>query len=174
MRKYGILLLFGGILVFIAVQARTGFLRLKNPGEPANKYVRAQQEAERMAADDLRLIQDKYGNATVTPSGLRYIVRAPGTGSPPSVGARITAHYHGTLIDGRKFDSSYDRGEPFSFRVGVGEVIKGWDEAFLTMKKGERRTLIIPYWLGYGPMGRGKVIPERATLVFEVELVDIP
>lgn len=173
MRKFGILFVLAGVLIFIAFQARTGVFRLSNPGEPANKYVRAQQEAERMAADDLRLIQDKYGDAIVTPSGLRFLVRTPGEGSPPSVGAQIVAHYHGTLLDGRKFDSSYDRGQPFTFRVGTGEVIKGWDEAFLTMKKGERRTLIIPYWLGYGPMGKGKVIPERATLVFEVELVDI-
>lgn len=174
MRKYGFLFLLAGVLVFIAFQARTGLFRLENPGEPANKYVRAQQEAARLAADDLRLIEDKYAGAIVTPSGLRYIVRTPGEGSPPSVGARVVAHYHGTLIDGRKFDSSYDRGAPFAFRVGVGEVIKGWDEAFQAMKKGERRTLIIPYWLGYGVMGKGRTIPERATLVFEVELVDIP
>jgi FKBP-type peptidyl-prolyl cis-trans isomerase len=172
MRKFGILFVLAGVLIFIAFQARTGIFRSKNPGEPANKYVRAQQEAERLAADELRLIQDKFGNATVTPSGMRFIVRQPGSGSPPSVGAQVVAHYHGTLLNGQKFDSSYDRGEPFAFRVGTGAVIKGWDEAFLTMKEGERRTLVIPWWLAYGERGTGK-IPPRATLVFEVELVAI-
>ena len=81
-------------------------------------------------------------------------------------------HYTGTLTDGSKFDSSRDRGQPFVFTIGVGQVIKGWDEAFLSMKKGEKRTLIIPHWLGYGEKGSGKMIPGKATLIFEVELID--
>ena len=172
MRKYGILFILGGVLVLIAFQARTGIFRLKNPGEPANKYVRAQQEAERLAGDEAAIIQQRFGDATVTASGLRYIVRREGTGSPPSTGAQIAAHYRGTFLDGRKFDSSYDRNEPFVFRVGRGEVIRGWDEAFLTMKVGERRTLIVPWWLAYGEAGRGN-IPPRTPLVFEVELLEI-
>src|SRR5690606_36978478 len=106
-------------------------------------------------------------DASVTPFGLRYIVRRAGTGSLPSQGAQVVAHYHGTFLDGRKFDSSYDRGEPITFRIGRGEMIKGFDEAFATMKTGERRTLIIPWWLAYGEAGRGS-IPPRTSLVFEV------
>lgn len=172
MRKFGILFILGGVLLFIAIQARTGIFRRADPGLPASKWARQQQEAERLAAEDIAQIQQRFANATVTPSGLRYIVRASGEGSPPSVGATVVAHYHGTLLNGSKFDSSYDRNEPYPFRVGTGAVIKGWDEAFATMRKGEKRTLIIPWWLAYGQAGKGS-IPPRATLVFEVEVVDI-
>lgn len=173
MRSYGILILLAGILVFIAFQARTGILQRADPGLPANKWTRAQQEAQRLSPEDLQLIAERYADALVTPSGLRYLVRQPGTGSPPSVGAQLVVHYIGSVLGGQKFDSSLDRGQPFEFRVGTGEVIKSWDEAFATMKRGEKRTLLIPYWLGYGVMGKGKAIPGRATLVFEVELLDI-
>lgn len=172
MRKYGFLLILAGVLAFVAFQARTGIFRRANPGQPANKYVREQQEAREIEPQDLAAIRQRYADAVVTPSGLRYIVHRAGEGSPPSFGAEIVAHYQGTLLNGQKFDSSYDRGEPFVFRVGTGAVIKGWDEAFAEMKKGEKRTLIIPWWLGYGLAGKGP-IPPRATLVFEVELVDI-
>ncbi|MBI2514420.1 MAG: FKBP-type peptidyl-prolyl cis-trans isomerase [Opitutae bacterium] len=172
MRKFGILLILGAVLAFIAFQARSGIFRRANPGKPANKYVREQQEAQELAPEDLAVIRQKYADATVTPSGLRYLVRREGAGSPPSFGAEVVAHYRGTLIGGVKFDSSYERGEPFAFRVGTGAVIKGWDEAFAQMKKGEQRTLIVPWWLGYGVQGKGP-IPPRATLVFEVEVVDI-
>lgn len=172
MRSVVVLVVLGLLLAAIAWQARTGIFRLKNPGEPANKYVRQAQEARDLAADEARLIADKFPGAIVTPSGLRYVVRQPGDGQPPAVGAEVTAHYHGTLLTGQKFDSSYDRGQPYSFRVGRGEVIKGWDEAFAGMKRGERRTLVVPWWLAYGEEGRAPRIPPRATLVFEVELVD--
>ncbi|WP_415908992.1 FKBP-type peptidyl-prolyl cis-trans isomerase [Oleiharenicola sp. Vm1] len=172
MRKFGFLFILAGVLAFIAFQARTGIFRRAHPGKPANKYVREMQEAQELAPGDLELIQQKYADAVVTASGLRYVVRRAGTGSPPSLGAEVVAHYRGTLINGMKFDSSYDRGEPFAFRVGTGAVIKGWDEAFAQMRKGEQRTLIIPWWLGYGIEGKGP-IPPRATLIFEVELLDI-
>jgi FKBP-type peptidyl-prolyl cis-trans isomerase len=172
MRKFGFLLILAAVLGFIAFQARTGIFRRANPGKPANKYVREMQEAQELPPDDITLIHQKFPNAIVTPSGLRYIVRREGAGSPPSFGAEVVAHYRGTLIGGQQFDSSYDRGEPYAFRVGTGAVIKGWDEAFAQMKKGEQRTLIIPWWLGYGVTGKGP-IPARATLVFDVELVDI-
>lgn len=172
MRKFGILLILAGVLAFIAFQARTGILRRADPGKPANKWVRAQQEAQELAPEDLALIKQKYADAIVTPSGLRYLVVREGTGSPPSFGAQVTVHYRGTLINGVKFDSSYDRGEPYTFRVGTGGVIKGWDEAFAQMKPGEKRTLIIPWWLGYGVQGKGP-IPPRATLVFDVEVLAI-
>lgn len=172
MRKFGFLLILGGVLAFIAFQARTGVFRRANPGKPANKYVREMQEAQELAPEDVAVIKQKYPDAIVTASGLRYVVRREGAGSPPSFGAMVSAHYEGRLIGGVKFDSSYDRGTPYSFRVGRGEVIKGWDEAFAHMKKGERRTLIVPWWLGYGVQGNGP-IPARATLIFDVELVEI-
>jgi FKBP-type peptidyl-prolyl cis-trans isomerase len=171
-RKYGILVILGGFLAFIAFQARTGIFRRADPGEPANKYMRQVLDTPQLTEADAAILRAQYGNAHLNPSGLRYIERAPGTGTPPSLGTEVAAHYDGYLLDGTKFDSSRDRGEPYVFRVGTGRVIKGWDEAFLAMKPGEKRTLLIPYWLAYGEKGRG-VIPPKATLRFEVELVEI-
>lgn len=120
----------------------------------------------------VKQIKQQWPDAITTPSGLKYVVVQKGTGTDtPATGTTVKAHYTGKLLDGTKFDSSYDRGEPISFPVGQGQVIKGWDEAFLTMTKGEKRTLIIPADLGYGPSGRGP-IPPNATMVFDVELVD--
>jgi peptidylprolyl isomerase len=126
---------------------------------------------EKMKAQD-EIIGKKWPNAKTTPSGLRYVVLKEGEGETPTRGTTVTAHYTGTLLDGRKFDSSVDRGKPFQFPVGAGRVIKGWDEAFLAMKKGEKRILILPPDLAYGERGAGGVIPPNATLVFEVELLD--
>jgi peptidylprolyl isomerase len=121
---------------------------------------------------ELKMIDENWPNAVVTPSGLKYVVVEEGTGDDtPASGAMVKAHYTGKLLDGTKFDSSYDRGTPIDFPVGQGRVIKGWDEAFLGMKKGEKRVLIIPPDLGYGPSGRGP-IPPNAFMVFDVELVD--
>lgn len=106
-------------------------------------------------------------------SGLEYVVLAEGEGDRPTRGARIAAHYTGWLTDGRKFDSSKDRGKPFEFAVGTGQVIKGWDEALLDMRVGERRKLTLPPHLAYGSRGAGGVIPPNATLIFEVELVEV-
>ncbi len=172
MRTYGILAILGLFLIFIAWQARTGVFRRADPGEPANKYMRQVLENPQLSEADARVLREQYGTAHTNPSGLRYIVRTPGEGSPPSLGAQVVAHYDGFLLDGRKFDSSHDRGSPFVFRVGTDAVIKGWDEAFLTMKKGEKRTLLIPWWLAYGEKGKG-MIPPRSTLRFEVELLEI-
>lgn len=132
---------------------------------------RKQKELAALETQNIQ-IEALYPGAVTTPSGLKYIVVEEGTGdATPSKGATVTAHYTGKLLDGQKFDSSYDRNEPISFPVGSGRVIKGWDEAFLGMKKGEKRTLIIPPELGYGASGRGP-IPPNAVMVFDVELVD--
>lgn len=108
-----------------------------------------------------------------TPSGLKYTEIAEGTGATPQKGQTVVVHYTGTLEDGTKFDSSRDRNQPFSFKLGVGQVIKGWDEGLSTMQVGGRRELVIPPELGYGARGAGGVIPPNATLIFDVELLRI-
>ncbi len=113
-------------------------------------------------------------NATPTPSGLKYIDEVVGTGASPKAGQQVTVHYTGTLTDGSKFDSSRDRNQPFTFVIGRGQVIKGWDEGVLTMKIGGKRHLIIPPDLGYGARGAGGgLIPPNATLIFDVELLGV-
>jgi peptidylprolyl isomerase len=109
---------------------------------------------------------------TETPSGLKYVDEVVGTGASPQKGKRVTVHYTGTLTNGQKFDSSLDRGKPFAFTIGVGQVIQGWDEGVMSMKVGGKRKLMIPSKLGYGARGAGGVIPPNATLIFEVELLD--
>lgn len=108
-----------------------------------------------------------------TSSGLQYVDLVTGDGREAHVGETAFVHYTGWLEDGTKFDSSVDRGEPFSFRLGAGQVIKGWDEGVVGMRIGTKRKLIIPPGLGYGSRGAGRVIPPNATLIFEVELLDL-
>jgi peptidylprolyl isomerase len=112
-----------------------------------------------------------------TPSGLKYRDEVVGTGPAPKAGQSVNVHYTGWLDEGgkqgKKFDSSRDRGQPFSFPLGQGRVIKGWDEGVASMKVGGRRTLIIPAELGYGARGAGGAIPPNATLIFDVELLGI-
>ena len=108
-----------------------------------------------------------------TPSGLKYVDQVVGTGEVAVVGKTANVHYTGWLENGKKFDSSVDRGQPFSFPLGAGRVIKGWDEGVQGMKVGGKRKLTIPSDLGYGSRGAGGVIPPNATLVFDVELLGI-
>jgi FKBP-type peptidyl-prolyl cis-trans isomerase len=108
-----------------------------------------------------------------TPSGLKYDDIAEGAGAEAKSGQKVSVHYTGTLVDGKKFDSSRDRGKPFQFTLGVGQVIKGWDEGVAGMKVGGQRKLTIPPELGYGSRGAGGVIPPNTTLIFDVELVEI-
>jgi len=111
---------------------------------------------------------------TTTETGLKFYDFVVGDGAAPTAGKSVTVHYTGWLLDGGKFDSSLDRGQPFSFAIGAGQVIRGWDEGVMTMKVGGKRQLVIPAELGYGAGGAGGgVIPPNATLVFEVELLDV-
>ena len=135
----------------------------------AAEEARARQEYD----DAMAALEEAYpGQMQTTESGLRYIIVEAGDGPKPQPGTPIKAHYTGKFLSGRVFDSSVQRGEPFEFEVGMGRVIKGWDEALLDMRKGEKRILVIPSHLGYGERGYPPVIPPQATLVFDVELVD--
>jgi FKBP-type peptidyl-prolyl cis-trans isomerase len=120
--------------------------------------------------------EDPYKDYITTESGLRYTVIKEGTGAVPNPGDTVKAHYTGWLdsFDSeKKFDSSRDRNRPFTFRVGAGQVIRGWDESFATMSVGERRKIVLPPRLGYGDRGAGGIIPGGATLYFDVELLGI-
>lgn len=125
------------------------------------------------AAQEAGKANPAAAKTVTTPSGLKYIDQVVGKGASPVAGKQVKVHYTGTLENGKKFDSSVDRKEPFAFTIGVGQVIKGWDEGVMGMKVGGKRKLIIPPKLGYGASGAGGVIPPNATLLFDVELLDV-
>lgn len=145
--------------------------------------MREKQQAEMLAASgeqmdkDIEIIdqylKDNNIAAQSTESGLRYVIDVEGSGNNPESGQNVFVHYTGTLLDGKKFDSSHDRGEPLDFPIGQGQVIPGWDEGIALLKKGGKGTLYIPSPLAYGPRGAGADIPPNAVLKFEVELVDV-
>ncbi|HEV2953091.1 MAG TPA: FKBP-type peptidyl-prolyl cis-trans isomerase [Candidatus Dormibacteraeota bacterium] len=119
---------------------------------------------------------DDFGETGITQpgdAGLAYIELVDGTGAEAVAGQKVTVHYTGWLTNGTKFDSSRDRGNPFSFRLGGGEVIRGWDQGVAGMKVGGRRKLLIPPDLGYGARGAGGAIPPGADLIFTVELLGV-
>ena len=121
----------------------------------------------------LSIVQAGEGKVVTTASGLQYVDVVPGDGREAVKGDLVVVHYTGTLTDGTKFDSSKDRNDPFSFPLGAGRVIKGWDEGVAGMKVGGTRKLTIPPDLGYGARGAGGVIPPNATLMFDVELLEV-
>lgn len=174
MRSFFWLILLGVVLASIALVVRSGMLARENPGQPINAAMRTAlgENAHQWSERDIELIAQNYNGARDTGSGLRYIIRSPGTGDTPKKGQLVTVHYEGRLLDGEQvFDTSANHGAPFNFRVGEGTVISGWDEGIIGMKAGEKRTLIVPFWLGYGDKGITGKIPRRATLVFDVELL---
>ena len=139
----------------------------------------ARREAEKQAKADAakeefdRFIAENGIEAEPTESGLIYVCTKKGDGLHPQVGNTVSVHYTGTLLNGEKFDSSVDRGEPIEFPLGTGQVIPGWDEGIMLMSKGEKGMLYIPQNLAYGERQAGPVIQPYSNLVFEVELVDI-
>lgn len=123
--------------------------------------------------NSLSLVYADEEKVVTTPSGLKYVDVVVGEGREAAKGDLVVVHYTGTLTDGKKFDSSKDRNDPFSFPLGAGRVIKGWDEGVAGMKIGGTRKLTIPPNLGYGSRGAGGVIPPNATLLFDVELLEV-
>jgi peptidylprolyl isomerase len=111
--------------------------------------------------------------AITTPSGLTYLITKAGTGAQPKTGDTVIINYTGTLTNGLKFDSSHDRDQPFSFKLGTAQVIKGWDEGVAHLRVGDQAILVIPSELGYGSSGAGGVIPPNATLIFVVEVLEV-
>ena len=175
MRSLIYLLLLGLILLTLAIVVRSGMFMSRNPGEPINSAMRAamNESVPQLSTEDANAVRKTFPTAYTTRSGLMYVNHAPGTGTrTPKVGDTVVVTYSGRLLDGTPFDSSSAHGGPLTYQVGVTPAIKGWDEAFLSMKKGARRTLILPYWLAYGETGSPPRIPPRATVVFDVELVD--
>ncbi|HZZ19583.1 MAG TPA: FKBP-type peptidyl-prolyl cis-trans isomerase [Opitutaceae bacterium] len=174
MRSIFYLLFLGVALLTLAIVVRSGMMLSKHPGEPISAAMRAAmaETSPQYSTEDANRIRALFPTAYSEPSGLMYVNRGSGEGPSPKIGDTVTANYSGRLLDGTPFDNSAAHGGPFKFQVGVAGVIKGWDESFLTMKRGARRTLIIPYWLGYGESGQPPTIPPRATLIFDVELVD--
>jgi peptidylprolyl isomerase len=157
MKKTLSVLLTGAAIAFVAASA------------PAEEKVKTTAPAAAAEKKEPKMV--------TTPSGLKYQDAKEGTGPSPKNGQKCSMHYTGWLWEndakGKKFDSSVDRGQPFEFRIGQGEVIRGWDEGVATMKVGGKRTLIIPPALGYGSRGAAGVIPPNATLLFEVELLGV-
>jgi FKBP-type peptidyl-prolyl cis-trans isomerase len=171
-RSWFYLLVLGLGLLTLGLVVRSGMLMRKNPGEPINAAMRAalsSERAEYSTADDL-MINQLYPTFSETPSGLRFVVLGHGTGgAKPKAGDEVAVSYTGRFLGGAVFAHS-DRLE---FRVGLGNVIKGWDEALLDMAPGEERTVIVPWWLAYGADGRPPTIPPKATLVFDVKLLEV-
>lgn len=137
--------------------------------------MRQKQEQEQLkaVAEFNTFVQKNYPGAKSTPSGLHYIIEDEGTGKQAAKSTFVSVHYTGSLPNGSVFDSSYKRNQPISFQLGIGRVIKGWDEGIALLKVGGKAKLIIPYFLGYGEYGHPPVIPPKATLIFDVELTDV-
>ena len=134
---------------------------------------KASEEAKLTSMTAEELVKAKYPTAKKTASGLYYLVEKEGTGEQAVAGKTVSVHYTGTLANGKKFDSSYDRNQPISFVLGQHQVIAGWDEGIALMKIGSKLKLIIPSSLGYGANGAGGVIPPNATLIFDTELMEV-
>ena len=139
---------------------------------PASENSKASTEREIVEFIDRLKNDNPQAEYVESQSGLRYFILKKGEGQKAGHGREIKVHYTGTFLDGKQFDSSRDSGQPLTFKVGLGKVIQGWDEALLDMRIGEQRILIIPAPLAYGEKGLGEVIPPMTTLVFDVEMME--
>lgn len=166
-------IVFGIILGALFVLALVLYVGLKKAEAPKEDTIIVDQSIlTEDNSSDMEEQTQQNQNITTTSDGLVIEVLQEGSGAVAENGMKTTVHYTGTFESGEKFDSSLDRGTPFTFLLGAGQVIKGWDEGVLGMKVGEKRKLTVPYTLGYGADGYGP-IPPKATLIFEVELLGV-
>ena len=164
MKKYSVtLVLICSVSILFAQQSKTK--KTTNKIKPTKKTSTVVGEVKR---ENTKMENNEF----TTASGLKVKITEKGNGKQVIKGDKVTAHYTGTLADGKKFDSSKDRNQPFSFKVGTGQVISGWDEGFQLLSIGDKATFTIPSNLGYGANGAGGVIPPNATLFFDVEVLD--
>ena len=166
------LLLFSLFAGFGYGQTRQPSVRQKAKQTTVKRKIN-QQRIVRKRIIRKKIMTTPTSSAITTESGLTYIITKKGAGAQLKAGDNIIVNYTGLLTNGAKFDSSLDRGEPFSFPLGAGRVIKGWDEGFSKLKVGDHATLIIPPSIGYGARGAGGVIPPDATLIFIVEVIGV-
>ena len=150
-----------------------GKIQENNKAAVAKIEADKKKKAEEFAANQQKLVDDLKAGMQSTPSGLYYKITKATNGATPQRGDEVAVHYAGKLVDGSEFDSSFKRNQPIDIPIGVGQVIKGWDEGIMLLKEGETATLLIPSELGYGSAGAGGVIPPNAWLIFDVELVSV-
>ncbi len=165
--------IFSAETIAIEIAAKEKKAQEKIANEKREKEIairKAMTKPEAIANFKTKMLE-KYPTAVQTAGGLMYVMDEKGAGENVKPGQEVTVHYSGYLTDGKKFDSSIDRGQPLVFSCGTGRVIKGWDEGLLLLSKGSKCKLIIPYWLGYGENGGGP-IPPYACLIFDVEMID--
>lgn len=165
--------IFGLILLAIAITTRSGKLARENPGAPINSAMREAMDMMVLPPEQEAAVNLLLPDAEITPTGLRYVVQRTGQpDSQPQRGEVVGIHYKGTFMDGTYLDDSYSKGETFKFEVGKAQVVPGMDQAVMDMNVGEKRALVVPYWLAYGEAGVKGKIPEKSTLLFEIELVE--
>ncbi len=165
------------VLLTIAIVVRSGKLMREDPGEPINAAMRQAlaDRAYRWPTADAALLAQRFPGAMETPNGARYLVTREGeSGTVPQRGQLVTVHYVARLlVNDEKVDASEDHGGPYNFVVGQPNIMPGWTDVLHRMNKGEQRVVVLPYWLAYGEKGKRARIPAKASVVLEVELVDV-
>lgn len=176
MRSFFVLLALGCTLLTIAIVVRSGMFMRENPGEPINAAMRqalAGKAYQWSEADAARLARDFPGGIETT-NGARYLVTQPGVGeATPRKGQIVSVEYSARLFaTGEKLDASADHGGPYNFVLGGANLLPGWGDALERMRKGEKRTIVLPYWLAYGEKGQRDRVPAKASILLELELLD--
>ncbi len=176
MRSFFVLLCLGVALLTIALVVRSGKLMRENPGEPINAAMRQALagKAYQWSPADAALLAERFPSAIETPNGARYVITKPGAGdATPQKGQLVTVDYAARfLLNDEKIDASADHGGPYNFVVGQPNILPGWSDVLHQMRKGERRTIVLPYWLAYGEKGQRGKIPGKVSIVVDVELID--